>query len=124
MIDPTWVAFCVAAGIGAPARYLVDTWVHGRTGASFPWGTLTVNITGSFLLGVVTGLGLYHGLAPGARTIVGTGALGAYTTFSTVTFESVRLVERGAVRVAILNSLGNLAVGLSAASVGLALTAL
>jgi CrcB protein len=118
------LAFLIAAGIGATARYLVDGWVQGRTKGRFPWGTFTVNVTGCLLLGVLTGLGLYHHLGSSTRTVLGTGGLGAYTTFSTFTFETVRLAEEGSVDQACRNAAASLLVGLAAASVGLALTAL
>lgn len=118
-----WVAFLLAAGIGAPGRYLLDGWIQGRTGGAFPWGTLTVNVTGCLALGIVAGLGLYHDLSGTVRTVVGTGALGAYTTFSTVTFETVRLAEEGAVDEAVRNTAANLLAGLAAVAAGLALTA-
>ncbi len=116
-----WTAFLLAAGIGAPARYLLDGWVQDRTGGAFPWGTFTVNVSGCLLLGLLTGLGLYHGLDATARTVVGTGALGAYTTFSTFTFETVRLAEEGALDLALRNVAASLVAGLAAASVGLGL---
>jgi CrcB protein len=120
---PAWIGFLVAAALGAPARYLVDGWVQDRVGGAFPWGTFVVNMTGCLVLGVVTGLGLYHGLGDTTRTIVGTGGLGAYTTFSTLSFETVRLAEEGAVDRAFLNAAGSLLVGLAAAAAGLALAA-
>jgi CrcB protein len=126
---PAWIGFLVAAAIGALARYLVDGWVQdrgrrsGRTGGVFPWGTFVVNMTGCLALGVLTGLGLHHGLGDTTRTMVGTGGLGAYTTFSTLSFETVRLAEEGAVDRAFLNAAGSLVVGLAAAAAGLALTA-
>lgn len=119
-----WFVFLVAAGIGAPARYLLDGWVQDRTEGAFPWGTFTVNVTGCLAIGVLAGLGLYHDLDSTVRVVVGTGGLGAYTTFSTVTFETVRLAEEGAVNEAVRNAAANLFVGLAAVSVGLALTAL
>lgn len=118
-----WAALLVAAGIGAPARYLLDGWVQDRTGGAFPWGTFTVNVTGCLVLGILTGLGLYHGLDPATRTVLGTGGLGAYTTFSTFTFETVRLAEEGALDEAFRNAAAGLLVGLAAASAGLALMA-
>jgi CrcB protein len=118
-----WLGFLAAAAVGAPARYLLDTWVHDRTGGPFPWGTFAVNVSGCLALGVLTGLGLYHGLGDTTRTVVGTGGLGAYTTFSTLTFETIRLAEDGAVDRALLNATASLLVGLGAAAVGLALTA-
>jgi CrcB protein len=121
MTAGAWVAFLVAAAIGAPARYLVDGFVQDRTAGSFPWGTFVVNVTGCLVLGILTGLGLYHGLDTTTRIIVGTGGLGAYTTFSTFTFETVRLAEEGAVDQALRNVAASLVVGLAAAGAGLAL---
>jgi len=118
-----WLAFLAAAGIGAPARYLLDGWVQDHAAGAFPWGTFVVNVSGCLVLGVLTGLGLYHGLGAGARTVLGTGGMGAYTTFSTLTFETVRLAEEGALDEALRNAAASLLVGLAAASVGLALTA-
>ncbi|HEV7760690.1 MAG TPA: fluoride efflux transporter CrcB [Acidimicrobiales bacterium] len=123
MSGPAWIGFLVAAALGAPARYLVDGWVQDRAGGALPWGTFVVNMTGCLVLGVVTGLGLYHGLGDTTRTIVGTGGLGAYTTFSTLSFETVRLAEEGAVDRAFLNAAGSLLVGLAAAAAGLGLAA-
>ena len=97
--------------------------MQDRTRGAFPWGTFVVNVSGCLILGLLTGLGLYHGLGPTARTIVGTGGLGAYTTFSTFTFETVRLAEEGAAGNALANVGASLAVGLLAAAAGLALMA-
>ena len=123
MTNSAWLAFLVAAAIGAPARYLVDGLVQDRTEGAFPWGTFVVNITGCLVLGVVTGLGLYHGLGATTRTVIGTGGMGAYTTFSSFTFETVRLAEEGATSEAVRNVAASLLVGLAAASLGLALVA-
>ncbi|HZX53409.1 MAG TPA: CrcB family protein [Ilumatobacteraceae bacterium] len=123
MSGTTWIAFVVAAAIGAPARYLVEGIVQERTDGRFPWGTLAVNVSGCFLLGVLTGLGLYHGLGDSARVALGTGGLGAYTTFSTFTFQSVSLLEHGETRAAAGNIAASFLLGFAAASAGLALTA-
>jgi CrcB protein len=114
-----WLAFLVAAAIGAPARYLIDGFVQDHTDGAFPWGTFVVNASGCLVLGVISGLGLYHGLAGTTRTVLGTGGMGAYTTFSTFTFETVRLAEEGATNEAVRNVVASLLVGLAAASVGL-----
>jgi fluoride exporter len=118
-----WLAFLIAAAIGAPARYLVDGLVQDRTNGAFPWGTFVVNLSGSLLLGIITGWGLYHGLDPTARIVLGTGGMGAYTTFSTLTYETVQLAEQGAVNEALRNALGSFLAGLAAASAGLAIVA-
>jgi CrcB protein len=114
-----WVVFLVAAAIGAPARYLLDGWVQGRTEGVFPWGTFAVNISGSFALGLLTGLVLYHGVSAETRVVLGTGGLGAFTTFSTLTFETVRLAEEGATDSAVRNAVASLALGVLAAAAGL-----
>ena len=114
----------LAAAVGAPLRYVVDQAVQHRWPGAFPAGTLTVNITGSLVLGLLTGLAVHHGLAPQALTILGTGLLGAYTTFSTFSYETIRLLEDGAVAEAGLNVAGSLALGLAAAATGLGLALL
>jgi fluoride exporter len=123
MTATAWGAFLTAAAVGTPARYLLDGWVQDRTEGAFPWGTFAVNVSGCVALGVLTGLGLYHDLGSTYRTVLGTGALGAYTTFSTLTYETVRLAEEGALDEAFRNAAASFLVGLAAAGAGLALTA-
>lgn len=113
----------IAGAIGAPARYLVDELVMARHPGGFPWGTLVVNISGSLLLGVVTGLARYHGLGPIPKTAIGVGFCGAYTTFSTFSYETVRLIEAGSLGPAFVNALGSVIAGLAAAALGLAVMA-
>jgi CrcB protein len=119
-----WVGFVLAGALGATARYLLDGFVGDRTEGAFPWGTFVVNASGSCLLGLVTGLSLYHAFPTTPKLIVGTGFCGAYTTFSTFTFETVRLLEEGALYEGLTNALGNLLACTGAAAVGLALAAL
>lgn len=123
MTNATWIAFLVAAGIGAPARYLIDGWVQDRTNGAFPWGTFVVNITGCLMFGLLTGAGLYHGLGTSVLNAIGTGGCGAYTTFSTFTYETIRLAEEGAIDEAFRNAAAGFLVGLAAAAGGLALMA-
>jgi CrcB protein len=124
MTPLAWVAFVIAAAVGAPLRYLVDGAIGDRTEGAFPWGTFTVNATGSLLLGFLTGLAFYHAFPKTPKVILGTGFCGAYTTFSTFTFETVRLVEEGALDEAFRNALGTLVTCACAAAVGLALATL
>jgi CrcB protein len=118
-----WVALVAAGALGAPARYLLDGAVQDRTQGAFPWGTFVVNVTGSLLFGFITGLALQHAFPSTPRVVLGTGFCGAYTTFSTFTFETVRLIEEGALNEAIRNALGTLVAGTGAAAVGFALAA-
>lgn len=115
-----WAALIVAGAIGASLRYLADIAVTERGTGAFPWATFLINVTGSFLLGLVTGLGLHHGLHKAARVIAGVGFCGAYTTFSTFTFETVRLLEAGESIAAFKNAVATLLVGLAAGAAGLA----
>jgi len=124
MSPPAWLAFVGAAAVGAPLRYLVDGAIGERVEGAFPWGTLAVNASGSLVLGVLTGLALYHAFPATPKVILGTGFCGAYTTFSTFTYETVRLIEEGAVDEAFRNVAGTFFVCAAAAALGLAVAAL
>ena len=105
---------------GANARYLLGLWVATRFGTMFPYGTFIINVTGSFILGIVMGLLDAHVLAPAIRLSLGIGFIGAYTTFSTFTYETLRLVESGSLLLAAANVVGSVVVGMLAAIAGLA----
>jgi fluoride exporter len=119
-----WAAFVVAGAVGSSARYLVDIAITERTRGALPWGTLVINVTGSFVLGVITGLVLDHGFPRNVRLVLGVGFCGAYTTFSTFTFETVRLLEEGAGFEALTNVAGTFLAGALAAAAGLAVATL
>jgi CrcB protein len=118
------LAVSLAGAVGAPSRYVLDVLVQQRAGGVFPWGTFVINTSGSFLLGLLTGLSLHHGLGTVPKTVLGTGFCGAYTTFSTFSYETVRLAEEGAFFEAVLNALASLGVGLLAAAAGLGIAAI
>ena len=110
----TAVAIGVAGALGALARYGLEGWVSRRAG-SFPWGTFVVNVSGSFLLGLlVTLLGERFAVAPWVRASLTIGFLGAYTTFSTLSLESYRLLEGRSYALAGANLAGSLAAGVLA----------
>jgi CrcB protein len=110
----TWLWVALGAAVGAPGRYLTDRWVQSRHGGVFPWGTLTVNVVASFVLGAVTAA-----VAPAAVTgVVGTGFCGALSTYSTFGYETVRLAGTRARALALANVAGSLAAGLAAAGLG------
>jgi fluoride exporter len=115
-------AIAVAGALGALARYALGGWVGRRTGGGFPWGTLVVNISGSLALGflftLLTERFLPH---PTIRTAATVGFLGAYTTFSTFTFETMRLIEDGAVAQAGANIALSVVAGLVAVYAGIVL---
>ena len=114
----------LAGAIGAVSRYLVDGAVEDRTAGPFPFGTLAVNVAGSLLLGLLTGLALYHGLGRAPRAVIGTVFCGGLTTWSSVSWETVSLAERGAPGAAAANAVGGLVVSVLAAGLGIGLMAL
>jgi CrcB protein len=103
---------------------VVDSLVSARGDGVFPYGTMVVNVSGSFVLGLLTGLATYHGMPRAPRLVLGTGFVGAYTTFSTFSFETMQLVERGDARPAMANVAASAVAGGLAAAAGLALAAL
>ncbi len=112
-----FLAVVLAGAVGAGLRYAVDVAVTAVAGRIFPWGILVANVTGSFALGLVTGIAPSEAILQ----IVGTGMLGGYTTFSTVSVASVLLLEDREYRRGIANAIGTLALTMAAAFVGLAL---
>lgn len=114
------LAVGLVGGLGAVARFALDGAVSSRVGGAFPWGTLAVNLSGAFLLGVLAGAALDGD----AHRIAATGLLGAFTTFSAWMFESHRLGEDGRPRLAVANLLGSLVLGLVVVWLGRELGAL
>lgn len=114
-----FVLVALAGGAGAAARFVVDGIVRARTRGDYPLGTMVVNVTGSLLLGVLTGLGLAHLASDQVVLVVGTGLLGGYTTFSTASVETVRLLQAGRYAASLVASLGMLVATVAAAGAGL-----
>ena len=108
----------LGAMIGAPARYLTDLIVQSRHDSKVPWGTLTVNVVGSLVLGAFARMSGDGALPAWVLTLVGTGFCGALTTFSTFSYEVVRLLDAGAWRTAALNVAASLVAGLAAVGLG------
>ncbi|MEV4843305.1 fluoride efflux transporter CrcB [Micromonospora matsumotoense] len=113
----TVLLIALGAALGAPLRYLTDRAVQARHHSRFPWGTLTVNVVGSLLLGAVVGVPA----GPAVTALVGTGFCGALTTWSTFGYETVRLARAGDRRYALANALVSVVAGLGAATLGFAL---
>lgn len=119
----TLVVGCAGA-IGAVSRYLIDGAVQDRSRGVLPIGTITVNVIGSLVMGIVTGVVLFHGGSETARTIVGTGFCGGLTTWATASWETVRLIEEDEFAAGLVNSVGGMAVSVAAAGAGVAVLAL
>ncbi|QCX80758.1 Putative fluoride ion transporter CrcB [Streptomyces sp. YIM 121038] len=115
-----WVLVLTGAAVGAPLRYLTDRAVQGRHDSVFPWGTFTVNVVGCLVLGVLTGAVTYGAAPNSAHLLVGTGLCGALTTYSTFSYETLRLAETGARFLAAANAAASVAAGLGAAVTGAA----
>jgi CrcB protein len=112
----------LGGAVGAPLRYLTDLFVQSRHDSVFPWGTFTVNVAGSLILGVTAAIVTQLGSPAWVLALVGTGFCGALTTFSTFGFETIRLVEEGAILAAVTNSLASLLAAFAACAGGWALT--
>jgi fluoride exporter len=111
----------LAGALGALARYLVGRFVAEKTTSSFPFGTLLINVTGAFVIGVLFSLTTKKLISSQMQAVLATGFLGGYTTFSTMSWEGVQLARGGSRRQSVLYLGGNLALGLPAAALGMML---
>jgi CrcB protein len=112
----SWLWVALGAVVGAPARYLTDRWVQIRHDSVFPWGTLTVNVVASLLAGVLAGAA--NVLAPAVALGLGTGFCGALSTYSTFSYETLRLLETRARFLAGANVVVALLAGFGAVALG------
>jgi CrcB protein len=120
-----YLFIAVGAALGANARYLVGTWAGDRFGAGFPYGTLIVNVIGSFLLGfLLTASTERLQISPNTRLLLAVGFLGSYTTFSSYAVESVTLIRDSGVWPGLINILGNNLMSLLSAVAGVFLARL
>ncbi|MEU5046570.1 fluoride efflux transporter CrcB [Streptomyces griseorubiginosus] len=116
-----WLLVVAGAVIGAPLRYLTDRAVQSRHDSVFPWGTFAVNVTGCLILGLLTGAAAAGAAGSHLQLLLGTGLCGALTTYSTFSYETLRLAETGARLYAAANVTASLVAGLGAAFAGVAL---
>lgn len=105
-------------GVGAATRFVVDGAIRARRASALPLATLVINISGSAVIGVLTGAHLFHGLHDAAFTVAAVGFCGGYTTFSTAMVETVRLIQGEEYRRAAVYVLGSLVLSLAAAALG------
>lgn len=111
----------LAGGLGAGARFILDGVIRQRTSSALPLGTVTINLLGSLLLGLLTGLVGAALLPVDAQFVLGAGLLGGFTTFSTASVEAVRLAERGRGLSAAATAVLPLLAGVALAAIGLVL---
>lgn len=114
-------AMLIAGALGALARFVVDGSVKRWRSTTFPFATVGINLSGSFLLGVLAGLVIYHAIPAEVQTVVGTGFCGGFTTFSTASFESVRLAQQRRSLMFVVNVAGTLVGSVAACALGLVL---
>lgn len=114
----TIVLVAVGAAVGAPLRYVVDRLIQRRHNSVFPWGTLLVNVVGSFILGLLLSAAADGQVSDELVYLVGTGFCGALTTYSTMSYETLRLFDDGAWGYALTNVAVSLVAGVGAASLG------
>ncbi|MFI1165433.1 fluoride efflux transporter CrcB [Streptomyces sp. NPDC020801] len=113
-----WLLVAAGAVIGAPLRYLTDRAVQSRHDSVFPWGTFVVNVTGCLVLGLLTGAVSAGAAGHHVQLLLGTGLCGALTTYSTFSYETLRLTETGAGLYAAANAVASVVAGLGAAFAG------
>ncbi|MFI5768816.1 fluoride efflux transporter CrcB [Streptomyces sp. NPDC051658] len=116
-----WLLVIAGAAVGAPLRYLTDRAVQSRHDSVFPWGTFAVNVSGSLILGLLTGAVAAGAASSHLQLLLGTGLCGALTTYSTFSYETLRLAEDGARSYAAANVVASVAAGLAAVFAGVAL---
>lgn len=109
------------AAVGAPLRYLTDRAVQARHDTVFPWGTFSVNVVGSLILGIVAGAATTSGVPHQVQLLVGTGFCGALTTYSTFSYETLRLIEQHARFFAAANVAASIVAGLGGVFLGTAI---
>ncbi|MFF8475621.1 fluoride efflux transporter CrcB [Streptomyces sp. NPDC015414] len=113
-----WLLVVLGAAVGAPLRYLTDRAVQARHDSLFPWGTFVVNVTGCLVLGLLTGAASTGAAGQHLQLLLGTGLCGALTTYSTFSYETLRLTEAGAALYAAANAAASVVAGLAAAFAG------
>ncbi len=116
-----WLLVIAGGMVGAPLRYLTDRAVQARHDSVFPWGTFLVNVVGCLVLGLLTGAAAEGAASQRVQLLLGTGLCGALTTYSTFSYETLRLTEEGARLFAVANVVLSLAAGVGAAFAGVAL---
>jgi len=118
----TLAAVAAGGALGAVARYTVSTWVQDLLGSGFPWGTLSVNAAGSLILGAVFGAVERGTLAPEVQSLLAVGLLGSFTTFSTFSLESLRMIQGGDSARAVAYAGASVVLGVAFAALGMRFT--
>ena len=119
MTPGIFLLLALAGGLGAVARFMVDGLIRARQKSSFAWATTIINVSGSLVLGLLTGLTLEHFVSTDVSIVIGTGFLGGYTTFSTASYETVQLIKKGRYGASFISGIVMLVLSVAAAVIGL-----
>lgn len=119
MTPLVFLLLSLAGGVGATVRYIFDSYIRGHLKTRFAWATTIINVSGSLMLGFLTGLTLVRVLPSDLSIVIATGHLGGYTTFSTASYETVLLIKQGRYRASFISGILMLVLSVAAAALGL-----
>lgn len=114
-----WLLVSLAGGLGSAARFVVDSWIARHNRLHTPMGTIVINVTASFVLGLAVAMGIDHTMTKAWTSVIGTGLCGGYSTFSTASVEGARLFLSGRQRAGLLHGGGMLVLSTLAAGLGM-----
>lgn len=114
-----FLLLALAGGVGATVRYVLDAYIRAHLRTPFAWATTIINVSGSLVLGFLTGLTLVRMVPTDLSIVIGTGFLGGYTTFSTASYETVQLIKQGRYRASFISGIVMLVLAVGAAALGL-----
>ena len=119
MTPGIFLLLAVAGGVGATVRFVVDGLIRAHSNTRFAWATTIINVSGSLVLGFLTGLTIARFVSTDFSIVIGTGFLGGYTTFSTASYETVQLIKKGRYGASFVSGIVMLVLSVAAASIGL-----
>lgn len=119
MTPGIFLLLALAGGLGAVVRFILDGFIRARSKTRFAWATTIINVSGSLVLGFLTGLTLEHLVSTDVSIVIGTGFLGGYTTFSTASYETVQLLKKGRYGASFVSGFVMLVLSVAAAVIGL-----
>ncbi|MCC3290753.1 MULTISPECIES: fluoride efflux transporter CrcB [unclassified Arthrobacter] len=119
MTPGIFLLLALAGGVGATVRFVIDGLIRAHLKTRFAWATTIINVSGSVVLGLLTGLTIEHFVSTDLSIVIGTGFLGGYTTFSTASYETVQLIKEGRYGASFISGIVMLVLSVAAAVIGL-----